>query len=160
MPDRNLLKNQARQDGYKEVVILAAKEVGVRELTGHNDGPRVEQYLHAAGLHRGDPWCAAWVSFIFMEAGYPAPRTGWSPDLFPAKRRVKTALPADVFGVYIPSLGRIGHCGLVEKIHHDQVYTLEGNTDGSGGREGDGVYRRIRHIRSIRCFANWKGECR
>ncbi len=152
--DRNLLKTAVPEE---DVIALAAKEVGVRELTGHNDGRRIEEYLTCVGLKKGDPYCAAYVSFIYKLAGYPVPRTGWSPDLFPAKRRVKTAFPADVFGIYIQALGRIGHCGIVEKIRHDQVYTLEANTNGSGGREGDGVYRRIRHLRSIRYFANWKG---
>ena len=145
LPDRDLLN-------------IARSEIGVREKTGKNDGARVEEYLHAVGLHRGDPWCAAWISWIHKQAGYPGPRTGWSPSLFPLNRLVKEPVPGDVFGVYIPSLGRIGHCGIIEKVVSDYRYTLEGNTNNSGGAEGDGVYRRMRHKRGIRKYANWRAQ--
>jgi hypothetical protein len=139
-----------------DIVEIAEKEVGVQEASGRNDGPRVEEYLHSVGLHRGDPWCAAWVSWVYREAGYPGPRTGWSPDLFPSKRLVKIPEPGDVFGIYIPTQGRIAHCGIVQRVHHDLVYSVEGNTNNSGGREGDGVYRRIRPKLGIRKYANWR----
>jgi len=148
LPDRDLLKG--------DVVKIAQNEVGVREASGRNDGLKVEAYLASVGLHRGDPWCAAWVSWVFKQAGYPSPRTGWSPDLFPSKRLVKVPEPGDVFGIYFSDLGRIAHCGLVEKFHHDLVYSLEGNTNNSSGREGDGVYRRVRHKRTICKFSNWR----
>ena len=129
----------------------------MRERTGNNDGKRIEEYLNAVGLHRGDPYCAAFVSWVYKKAGYPVPRTGWSPDLFPAKRLVKVPEPGDVFGIYISSKGRIAHCGMVERSHSDFVYTIEANTNNSGGAEGDGVYRRMRHKRGISKYANWKG---
>ena len=151
MFDGNLLKTQRG-----DVVEIALKEVGVREATGNNDGARVEQYLASVGLHRGAPWCAAFISWVFKQAGYSAPRTAWSPDLFPAKRRVTSAMPGVVFGIYFARLGRIGHCGIVESTRHDWVETIEGNTSGGGARDGDGVYRRCRHKRSISKFADWR----
>lgn len=36
----------------------------------------------AVKLKKGQPWCAAFVSWVFAKAGYTAPRTGWSPALF------------------------------------------------------------------------------
>ena len=42
--------------------------------------------------------------------------------------------------------------GFLEKIKGDWIGTIKGNTNVSGGREGDGVYRRMRHIRSIPSF--------
>jgi hypothetical protein len=149
LPDSDLLKG--------DVVKIASQELGVREATGHNDGKRVEEYLTSVGLHRGDPWCAAWVSWVYRKAGYPGPRTGWSPDLFPSKRLIKAPEPGDVFGIYFPVQGRVAHCGIVNIVHHDLLYTVEGNTNNSGGREGDGVYKRIRHKRSISRYANWRG---
>ena len=149
LPDRNLLK--------ANLLAVASQEVGMRERTGNNDGARIEEYLHSVGLHRGDPYCAAFVSWVYKKADYPVPRTGWSPDLFPAKRLVKVPEPGDVFGIYISSKGRIAHCGMVERLHSDFVYTIEANTNDSGGAEGDGVYRRMRHKRGISKYANWKG---
>jgi len=142
MPARNLLSK-------------ARAEVGVREATGKNDGKRVVAYLKYVGLKQGDPYCAAYVSWCFQQAGYAKPRTGWSPDLFPAKRVVKNPAPGKVFGIYFPELKRIAHCGLVEAVDGDWVMSIEGNTNASGGREGEGVYERRRHRRTIRCYADW-----
>ena len=61
-------------------------EVGVTERTNRNDGERVAEYLRYTGLGEGYAWCAAFVSWCFSRAGYEAPRTAWSPALFPSKR--------------------------------------------------------------------------
>ncbi len=61
-------------------------EIGVREKTGKNDGKRVEEYLAITQLGSGYAWCAAFVSWVFAEAGFLQPRTPWSPSLFPKDR--------------------------------------------------------------------------
>ena len=44
-----------------------------------------------------------------------------------------------------PSLGRIAHVGIVEKVNIDGSYvTIEGNTDIAGGRTGGRVMRQVR----------------
>lgn len=57
-------------------------ELGVHEATNHNDGARVEEYLHYTGLKRGSAWCAAFVCYCLGKAGVPNPRSGYCPDLF------------------------------------------------------------------------------
>ncbi len=138
MGDHFLAKSRAfnRRVIYKKLIPIAEAELWVREATGGNDGKRVEEYLNAVGLKKGDPYCAAFVSWVFKQAGYDAPRTGWSPALFPTSRLVKAAEPGNVFGIYFPALKRIGHCGLIAGVQGDWIQTIEGNTDGSGGREG------------------------
>lgn len=59
-------------------------ELGVREASNHNDGSRVEEYLHCVGLKKGSPWCAAYVCFCLGKAGIRNPRSGYCPNLFPA----------------------------------------------------------------------------
>jgi hypothetical protein len=142
--------------GSKELISIAMAELWVREETGKNDGKRVEEYLATVHLKKGDPYCAAFVSWVFKQAGYGLPRTGWSPALFPTNRLTKAAVPGNVFGIYFPVLKRIGHCGLVIGSHSDWISTIEGNTNASGGREGGGVYRRLRHKKSIRLFSDWR----
>lgn len=139
----------------QRIIAIARTEIGIKELTGNNDGKRVEEYLNSVGLGKGDPYCAAFVSFVFKKAGYPRPRTGWSPALFPKNRLVKQPLTADVFGIYFPSLKRVAHCGFVDRRNGDWLVTTEANTDPSGGRNGDGVYTRLRHIKTIHNFADW-----
>jgi hypothetical protein len=60
-----------------------------------------------------------------------------------------------VFGIYFPDLKRIGHCGFVEGVRGEWVQTIEGNTGPEGSREGIGVFRRLRHKRSICKYADW-----
>jgi len=148
--------NSMKSLAGSKLVELAQGELWVREETGNNDGERVEGYLAAVGLKKGQPWCAAFVSFIFKEAGYVAPRTGWSPSLFPVKRLVKAAAPGNVFGIYFPALKRIAHCGFVKKMEGDWVSSIEGNTGRGGGRDGDGVHRRKRHKRTVYKYADWR----
>jgi len=140
------------------LLLIARKELDVREETVHNDGTRVEEYLRYAGAQKGDPWCAAFVSWVFGQAGYARPKTAWSPALFPKARQTINPLPADVFGIYFPNLKRIGHCGLVSKKQGNWIYTIEGNTNVAGSREGDGVYAKIRHRHSIAVFAGWLSD--
>lgn len=142
-------------EAYMRVVAAAQKELGVKEGVVPNTGKRVSEYLRYTGINSPDKWCAAWVSFVFGQAGFSVPITAWSPALFPASRQVKKAAPGIVLGIYFTSLKRIAHCGIVYGVKNDWVFSIEGNTNVSGSREGDGVYRRTRHIRSIHRFADW-----
>jgi hypothetical protein len=141
----------------RTVVEAAKKEIGVREST-ENSSERIDQYCAYAGINRA-PWCAAFVSWCFGQAGYAQPRTAWSPALFPAARRVGIPNLQNaeglVAGIYIPSLGRVGHCGIIEFVRGDFLVCIEGNTNANGSRNGDGVYRRMRHKRTIHCLADW-----
>lgn len=147
--------NQPNTQKNKQLLNIASSQIGIREATGNNDGPEVEKYLRYTGNKKGEAWCAAFVSWVFGQAGFVAPRTAWSPSLFPKSKLVKAAAPAMVFGIYFVDKGRIAHVGLVEKLQDDWLYSIEGNTNVSGSREGDGVYRKIRHLKTIRSFANW-----
>lgn len=149
------LGRHVNDGAYQRIVAAAKKETGTRESDVPNGGKKVSAYLRYVGISIPAPWCAAWVSFVFGEAGYSAPKTAWSPALFPAKRLVKEAKPGLILGIYYPALKRISHCGIVAEVRNDWVYSIEGNTNVSGSREGDGVYRRMRHVRSIYRFANW-----
>jgi hypothetical protein len=154
--ERNVPRRDLLAPPALPLLRIAGTELGVREASGKNDGPRVSAYLAAAGLKSGDPWCAAFISWVFMQAGYPLPRTGWSPALFPASRIRKAAAPGMIFGVYFPELKRIAHCGFVESLRGDWVVTIEGNTNTAGARDGDGVYRKWRPLKGIYRFADWR----
>lgn len=145
----------AKMHQREQIVSIAVAELGVRERANRNDGERVEEYLAAVKLERGNPWCAAFVSWVFKKGGYLQPRTGWSPALFPAQRLVKNAEPGHVFGIYFSALKRIAHCGIVCQVRNNWIIGIEGNTLETGGREGDGVYRKWRHKRSVYRYADW-----
>ena len=129
----------------------------MREATGRNDGPQVEAFLRYCGLGKGYAWCAAFTCWVYGQAGVDNPRSAWSPAMLPQSRLVygKGAKPGtvpqtgDVFGIYYSSLKRIGHVGFVHRWREHEVETVEGNTNGAGSREGDGVYKKKRLPRQI-----------
>lgn len=141
-----------------KVLELAAGELGVREA-GRNRGARVEMYQATAGAQPGDPWCASFVVWCFLEAaqalGLPMPLPV-TPGVLKLWRRSDpnlhwhAASPGAVF--ILDHGGGLGHCGLVEDVRADgTMLTIEGNTGPSPDvprkdRDGDGVYRR--HDRS------------
>lgn len=139
-------------------------EVGVREKSSRNDGSRVEEYLAYTGNKQGEPWCAAFVCWALGKAGIANPRSAWSPDLLPARRitwknswsakRVQPQI-GDVFGIWFINKGRIAHCGFIAEWGDSQIITVEGNTNQSGSREGDGVYRKRRWKKSLYAVADW-----
>ncbi|WP_139276325.1 C40 family peptidase [Sinomicrobium oceani] len=136
-------------------------EVGVREATGHNDGRRVAEYLRYTGLDEGYDWCAAFVSFCFGQAGYTAPRTPWSPSLFPQRKVIwtvrkggkarKTPRVGDVFGLYNTSLDRIAHAGFIDRWSGNWACTVEGNVNNA-------VVRKRRPVRTLSVIARWTAD--
>lgn len=157
-PGRHLLNRPSLFDTLalrERLLTIARKEIGVRELRGRNDGPQVEAYLSSSGLKKGAPWCASFISWTFQQAGYPEPRTAWSPALFPSSRIVKAALPANVIGIYFPERKRIAHVGFIEAADDSWCRTIEGNTSSNGSREGIGVFRKRRPMKSIYRIADW-----
>jgi len=137
------------------VVEQARRSLGIRELSGHNDGPLVDEILSSVGLEGTQaPWCAAFIVWVGDKAFgstlfNPYPRSAWSPTFLnkPTWDRQRGGIPlkpADVFGIWFNSMGRVAHVGFVEKNEGDWLVTIEGNTNGGGSRDGDGVYRRRR----------------
>ena len=146
-----------------KVALTYTSQIGVRELTGNNDGKAVETYLRYCGLPKGEPWCASFVCWVYGKNNVTNPRSGFCPDLFQQKNTVWTRnsnhnitpTRADIFGIYFPNKKRIAHTGFIDKWTSTQVHTVEGNTNQAGSREGDGVYRKIRLTRQIYAVARF-----
>lgn len=145
---------------------VAESQLYVREATGNNDGKEVERYLRTTGLGKGYPWCAAYVAWLHEEVNVPNPASAWSPSWFTSnvvyrrhQPRIQafTSRPGMVFGLYYEHLKRVGHVGIIvqeQKLHY---ITNEGNTNGAGSREGDGVYQKIRRKESIYVVSDFVG---
>jgi hypothetical protein len=142
----------------------ARGQVGVLEVPpGSNRGPRVDEYLRAAGL---DPaggsyaWCAAFVYWCFGKGAAatgranPLPKTAGALALWrragaagarqisasEAKATPSLVRPGQIF--VLATGGGFGHVGLVESVAAGVLTTIEGNTNDGGSREGVGVFRR------------------
>ncbi len=163
-----------------ELVELAVSQVGVRELTGNNDGKQVELYLRSVGLEKGQPWCAAFLAWLHDKKGIPNPQSAWSPDWFKSNVVYDrfdlneigfTARPGQVFGIYFASKKRISHVGLIINQTSQHYETVEGNTSLLGyvdfrkltdeqkerERESIWVARKIRNRRDIAKISDFVG---
>jgi uncharacterized protein (TIGR02594 family) len=147
----------------EKVVSIFRNEIGVREVGGNNMGPRIDQYMRTVGLTQGYPWCSGFVKFVFDSAGIHTPGANamamswFRREKIIRSKSVNLKYPqeGDVFSLYYPNLGRIGHVGFVETFSSDRVVTVEGNTNDAGSREGDAVMRRFRNTKQIHSFADW-----
>lgn len=142
-------------------------QIGIRELTGRNDGKQVESYLKSVNRKKGDAWCAAFISWNLQQCKIPNVKSGWSPSWFPkthtiyirGKYQKQSPQHGDVFGLYFVEMKRIAHVGFIDKWGESWVTTVEGNTSdansGNATREGQGVYKKKRIKRQIYAVSSW-----
>lgn len=162
----SILHASAQSESRKQVIRSYQSQIGVSEETGKNDGYDVEKYLASTGLTGGFAWCAAFVNWNLEVNCIKGPEElpAWSPSWFPPEKtywlrgeaEYYQPQPADVFGIYFKSKGRIAHVGFIHDwSHSDYALTVEGNTNDAGSREGDGVHRKRRLKRTISKVSNW-----
>jgi hypothetical protein len=139
-----------------DLAIKAAKaEVGYHE--GFRDGHwnNIEKYAgHVPGLEwaQGEAWCAVFNCWLDLQAGLKPnvdfPLTA-SCDVAAAwfkKHGRLSQYPAIGAWVLFGSAADYVHTGRVVNYDDTYIYTIEGNTNTSGSREGDGVYSK-KHLR-------------
>lgn len=148
------------------VMQIARAEMGQQEKPrGSNWGGKIPQYLASVGINTPAPWCAAFVYYVFEHAHDVVnvlPRTGYTPliqrwakehsRIIPAQKAEK----ADLILFWFPALKRVGHVAIVGKVEQTHVWTIEGNTNDEGSREGYEVARRKRKLNSNMIFVSMK----
>lgn len=145
----------------EKTLAIAIKNVGVTEKPkGSNSGPEVDIYLKSIGLGKGYPWCMAFVYWCVNTAckdlnrPNPLVKTGgvlrqWNETtLRKLTVRDRAIKPGDIFIMEFRK--GMGHTGFVEKVTGGLVYTIEGNTNDDGSREGYEVARRQRAVGSLK----------
>lgn len=142
---------------------IAISQLGVEEKPRNsNSGPEVTMYLRSVGLNAGQAWCMAFVYWSVNSACSllgklnPLIKTGGvmlqyrNVKLRTLPKTSSSVKPGDVFVMEF-SHGR-GHTGFVKKIENGIVYTIEGNTNDDGSREGYEVAERQRPLSEIHGF--------
>ena len=148
-----------------KLVALAKKEIGVEEVNNSNCGPRVNEYKSATWLDstKSWPWCAAFICWLFKEAmkdgdyTFERPKTAGAYDFENWARDqdssvlLKKPHNGDVQAGDIV-IFTFSHIGIATSGRDDNGYvsTIEGNTDGSGSREGGAVLAKKRQVSQIR----------
>ena len=51
----------------KQLLEIAESQIGIRELTGNNDGKEIEAYLKSVNLGKGYAWCVAFVVWCHLQ---------------------------------------------------------------------------------------------
>lgn len=144
---------------------IAEGEIGTKEEGGANRGKRIQEYQRATWLEgTGWPWCAAFICWIVREwlrspvilqnLGLDATEAEkWRPKTAGAWDFVRWGLEKNLKVLDEYQDARRGdivvfdfsHIGLVvEDSQRGAIKTIEGNTGPDGGRDGDGVYRKVR----------------
>lgn len=140
------------QETKSTVLSIAEEELGVEEIPrGSNDGERVREYLRAANTSVPAPWCAAFVVWCQIQAGLKPFITAHVATMWD-KNKDKQHKAPKAGDVFVMLNGQIGHCGFVHHVEGDTIYTIEGNTNDEGEREGYEVCKRIRKASSCRGF--------
>jgi len=147
----------------EKLAAAAESQIGVRE-TKPNGGTKIEGYQQATWLPVGAwAWCAAFVCWCVRGAiadetvTFPRPQTAGAWDFERWCRSVDNTVR-----LRKPHMGDIqrgdiviftfSHIGIATGTpdKDGMVPTVEGNTNGDGGRLGDGVYAKRRALTAIR----------
>lgn len=138
---------------------IALSQLGVRELSGHNDGPAVESFLRSIGLGKGFSWCGAFVYWCVNEAAKvlnlpnPLVKTGgvlYQWQYTKCKKVLSNPQRGDIF---IIDHGRgLGHTGRVVDVVGSKIITIEGNANNNGSREGVGIFKLEREQSTIKGY--------
>jgi hypothetical protein len=160
----------------KLLVDIALRDVGQIE-TSRNQGPAMKRYWPATSYpdgHRNrEPYCAAavcywvreWLRLPEVAKAFGKTTTqleAWrckSPRAFgwqdwAAKKNITVFDDNQAHTLHTGDIMvfDMSHIGIVADDKRSEVYTIEANTGPSGGRDGDGVWRKRRHRSLARCF--------
>jgi len=154
----------------ERVIHIARGLLGIRELTGNNDGPMIDRMLEYLGLPHNLAWCLAFCLWCCHMAVNPMPfpkiarcstfwervqADDWKYRTFDAEDvawGIEKVTPGTIM---IFSSSKVagkrnwnGHAELVELPETVRKWhNIGGNTNGAGSREGNGVYRKVRTAR-------------
>ena len=110
---------------------IARCEMGIKEVIGDNDNPRILEYLKTCesslDMHDEIPWCSAFVNWVIERYGYVGTQSlsarswmGWGTSV---TEPVKGAVCILRRG----SEPWMGHVGFVAEWDADRVFILGGN---------------------------------
>lgn len=163
-------------DLRRQLIAIAARDVGQMETT-RNQGPAIKKFWPATNYPEGyknrEPYCAAavcywvqqWLAIPDVSAAFgktaaqlekwrcksPA-AFGWIDWAKKAGAQILSDSPANILHTGDIVVFDFSHIGIVEDDSGDRIFTIEANTGATGGRDGDGIFRKSRPREVARCF--------
>lgn len=169
-----------------ESIIKVAKSLlYIRERTNNNDHPMIDKMLEYLGLPHNLAWCLAFCLWCVHTAVNPMPfpkiarcstfweqvqKNDWKYETFDAEDVAWGINKVTPGTIMIFSSSKVagksnwnGHAALVVSQKDARTWnTIEGNTNGAGSRDGNGVYNKTRSVKngslSLEGFVKLKGE--
>lgn len=149
-------------DLANRAITQAISQIGFTEHpVGSNWGHPVQDYLAVVGINFPASWCMGFVCWCFKKAaedlnqpplGY---RSGGVLDMWSHYVKNQVTIP-QIGDIFIMDFGQgHGHTGIVERTDDTYIYTIEGNTNDTGSREGYEVCRRRRLKTSIKGYLRY-----
>ena len=146
----------------ERVLAIAESQVGKKENPlGSNWGEPVASYLRSVGINFPASWCMAFVYWCFDKAFFAVQqknilvKTGGvllAYNKIPSE--YKSGVPK-VGSIFIQDHGKgLGHTGIVTSFDTRFIYTIEGNTNDTGSREGIEVCAKKRLRSTIKGYIN------
>jgi len=114
--------------------------------------PRFEELMLKTRWQKGQSWCAYFAELVWEQSGQDIELFSGSTvktfENFHAKSRTRVGANIGdvvIWQTYKDGYPRwTGHAGIVVAVQGNQIVTVEGNTNSSGGREGIEVAMKIR----------------
>ena len=165
--ERALSVTPSRSSALGAAIVAAAQsQIGVLEKS-KNQAPEIAKYWAATnypdGMQNREPWCAAFVCWCVAEGirnfgknpNWALPRTAtafgfedWAEEY---KLPVNTNPASSDLQLGDILVFKFSHVGIYAGgVNAESIVTIEGNTNGAGSREGDGVYRKLRPVSLVR----------
>lgn len=159
--------DQPTQSKMNQMLINKALEIAISQIgqeerpRGSNWGEPVKTYLKSVGVGFPASWCMGFIYWCFNEAARQlnitntAIKTGGVLAAWNKGVQFRSTTPI-IGSVFIMDCGKgLGHTGIVETFDNEFIYTIEGNTNDTGSREGYEVCRRKRARKAIKGYLNY-----
>jgi hypothetical protein len=147
-----------------DIVAIARKDIGKKEKPGNTgfEDKELETRMKAVGWQAGWAWCAA-IQEVWAWEALPELKESIKGLFVPsAVNTFRNLVKAGYSHSMIPTVGAFvywqrmqdgkalwqGHAGVVSKVISDtEFFSIEGNTNSAGSREGDSVQEKHRFVK-------------
>ena len=137
----------------RTVLQIATWQIGVTESPSNSNK---QKYGEAFGMN-GYAWCLMFVWWVFHEAGFNLYKSASCTQFVnqyksksPAQVIRDNYEPGDiVFFDFTGKKSKTEHCGIVDTVAGEYIYTIEGNTSNGNDANGGTVMRRTRNLKFV-----------